>query len=748
MAGSGGYYANDYSQWTHGIAQPYVQQTYQTYQHAYSAPIHHDPAKESLTATEPANGPDQRPYIPKQTFFQRYFGGLKRTLSFFLLAAIAVLGVNIGWLLRARRLYGVEEGYGTIAHLRCDEAKRLNMWLKLLINVLSTILLTGSGSFMATYCCPSREEVDNAHARKKALHIGLVSLGNLRRISKRKGFVVLLLCVSSIPFHLLYNSLVFVNLSVNRYYYLTTSESYLHGAPYNLTGPISIAGWDSPYFSIPNLPDGSGGRSAFLPYQMYKVTRLYEYFDEFQRNASSWEKLDNKACIQAYSNAYVSNRRNLVLVSSEKNDTDSLITYGNAEPGDEGNWWICSETDDQRGTATCQPSKLLDTAANWKVWDHPINYCMSERVEDMCSVEFSMPIMITVVVFNTIKVFAMLWVLLRFDAEGILATVGDAVVSFLRIQDPHTRGMCLADKRNISQYWRAPGFAHPYIDRKQRWGSAVSKKRWLLYFALVITAFVLIGGFGAWGFSHLKIRGNALDLKSLWAMGFGNVHQDALVAADNQSSTIGMAILANIPQLFLALVWLLFMSATTSMFLAQDWSRFGQTGQALMVSSPRGEQRGTWLLGAPLKFAIPLMALQILLHWFMAQSIFLVQMTAYNQDGSIYQMSDFEEKMINCGFSPMGIVFTVITSLLLVLSSVVLMCRRFPEGSPPMVSTCSAAISAACHPFVSEQHMEYREMIWTASKRFDYGVGHCSLIPESAVKNGLAQKPTVGWQYA
>jgi hypothetical protein len=64
--------------------------------------------------------------------------------------------------------------------------------------------LAGSNSFMAAFSSPSREEVDKAHQHSKSLHVGTFSLGNLRGIAKRKSFVVLVLAISSVPFHLLW----------------------------------------------------------------------------------------------------------------------------------------------------------------------------------------------------------------------------------------------------------------------------------------------------------------------------------------------------------------------------------------------------------------------------------------------------------------------------------------------------------------------------------------------------------------
>jgi len=139
----------------------------------------------------------------KQTFNQKYFGGIKRTLRAFAAVACIVLLVNVTWLFTAKNKYGIKDGFATLRAGDCGSIKSLNTWLHLLINILSTLLLTGSNAFMATFCCPSRKEVDKAHARGRFLHVGSMSLGNLRGIAKRKGLVVLLLALSSVPFHLL-----------------------------------------------------------------------------------------------------------------------------------------------------------------------------------------------------------------------------------------------------------------------------------------------------------------------------------------------------------------------------------------------------------------------------------------------------------------------------------------------------------------------------------------------------------------
>lgn len=271
----------------------------------------------------------------------------------------------------------------------------------------------------------------------------------------------------------------------------------------------------------------------------------------------------------------------------------------------------------------------------------------------------------------------------------------------------------------------------------------------------MVFAFCIVLFFGVWGFVHVKNQGIPLTPSALWKLGFGSLNQNALViyGAEAGNNPILMAIIANIPQIFLAMIYLMHMGIMTSMFLAQDWSRFASKGETLMVSTPSGKQRGTWLLGAPLSWGITLLTLQTLLHWFVSQSLFVVQTTVYDKDGNPLVFNgdaaflDYSE-FSNCGYSPIAIIFSVVAAGILLLSAVIFMFRRFEPGAPPVVGTCSAAISAACHPMVKDEDMVFKELRWGVSGGFPNGVGHCSLVTEEAWSTGRAHAPVAGYTYA
>ncbi|KAH7408859.1 hypothetical protein BKA64DRAFT_693057 [Cadophora sp. MPI-SDFR-AT-0126] len=558
-----------------------------------------------------------------------------------------------------------------------------------------------------------------------------------------------------------YNSLVFTSLSTNNYYWSIVTEDFLAGAPFNLTGPWVPQYYKSnttePIFTATPPNDEFTGLGTLTPAQNMQFEHTFnDYFGNIQQSASSWERLENKDCIQAYSNAFVPSRRNVVLVSSVKNNTNSILKYRSSDIriAMDSNWWICSKYFQDGGHLTCVPNDYISKAKSWKVFNYPIEYCLSERTPDVCEIKFSMTIMLVVVASNALKVLMMIWVLFRFDAEQILATVGDAAASFLDIEDPTTERMCLANKREMRDFWNGRGTARPFSKARRHWGSAVSKKRWLLFFSSMLFAFGLIGFFAGWGFRHLQSRGIGLDPTSLWSLGFGELNQNALTFVGNEIGTIHLALIANSPQLILSIIYMLYMGITSSMFLAADWSNFAFRPQTLLVSSRRGRQRGTWLFGAPIKWGLASITMQTLLHWFVSQSLFMVQLQVYNKDGSprgsdyTWELGSILSQVSNCGYSPVAIIFTVVAACVLMLSAVFFMWRRFPAGAPPVVSTCSAAISAACHPTQRIEGMKYGELRWGAVGRVEEGIGHCSLVPAEFWDSGQAHEPVEGVMYA
>ncbi|KAI0388611.1 hypothetical protein F5Y17DRAFT_452151 [Xylariaceae sp. FL0594] len=109
----------------------------------------------------------------------------------------------------------------------------LDTALHILINIASTLVLASSNFFMQILNAPSREEVDEAHAKGSWLDIGVASPRNGLRVSRFKLACWTTLLLSSVPIHLVFNSAVFETDNRESDFHLTiAAEDFVSGGPY------------------------------------------------------------------------------------------------------------------------------------------------------------------------------------------------------------------------------------------------------------------------------------------------------------------------------------------------------------------------------------------------------------------------------------------------------------------------------------------------------------------------------------
>src|SRR5436309_317840 len=95
--------------------------------------------------------------------------------------------------------------------------KRVNTWIHLAINALSTVLLASTNYCMQCLNTPTRSQVDAAHSSRRWVNVGTMRLSNLRWVRARKSFLWAVLAMNSVPLHLLWNSAVFSSTTGNAY---------------------------------------------------------------------------------------------------------------------------------------------------------------------------------------------------------------------------------------------------------------------------------------------------------------------------------------------------------------------------------------------------------------------------------------------------------------------------------------------------------------------------------------------------
>ena len=214
-------------------------------------------------------------------------------------------------------------------------------------------------------------------------------------------------------------------------------------------------------------------------------------------------KLNKEDCIKAYSQDYVTDRTHVILVATH-NSTVTLDTQ-HGSPGliyssdtmNNANLfgrgcdidpypWICPPVE---GDPECPlPCKyrldsVFDNINKWEALGVDIDYCLSNEEPSRCELQFSRTITSIVIAANIVKIFIICGLAFG-PIKAPLATVGDAIASFLAIPDKTTSRRCLAVQKDFT---KAPGGgfkptpARQWSALRPRWFSAASKKRWVVF---------------------------------------------------------------------------------------------------------------------------------------------------------------------------------------------------------------------------------------------------------------------------
>lgn len=210
-------------------------------------------------------------------------------------------------------------------------------------------------------------------------------------------------------------------------------------------------------------------------------------------------------------------------------------------------------------------------------------------------------------------------------------------------------------------------------------------------------------------------------------MGVGAVSTNSLLGSES-FAILSLILLGNVPQVMLSFCYVMYNGLYTCMLQGQEWSDYGHQRKTLRVTLPVGKQRSTYYLTLPYTYAVPLLILSGLLHWLVSQSIFLVHITMYAADGTEH----VNGSIMTLGYSCIAIFFVIIVGSTLLVAGVAMGFRRYEAGMP-LASSCSAAISAACHPPVDDVDAAVLPLMWGVVEEDMDGVGHCSFTSREVV---------------
>jgi hypothetical protein len=405
---------------------------------------------------------------------ERFLSGWRSGVLVSLIGAICVALFNIAitiWVFQNPKPE-IDGAIGTLFRGRCDDVRRLNVLLHVLVNTLSTLLLCGSNYCMQVLSAPNRAEIDHAHAQRYWLHIGVPNVRNLGWIAPKRKLIWFLLGLSSAPLHLLFNSVVFANLQANDYTVIPTTEDWLHGASYDTSSFLD--------FTV------NAKKNFAAKLDTYRVNFSEQVMLSDGTMSLKYSNISTTQCIEIYNNRYLSEVGNVYLIEESatvwrntrdwtllhnvtgghfiwkfnvsrplekyhSEDSDTTFPFESSPDGDmtASNGWMCAS----HFIEGCDMTNLYEIPRDktkWAPYDRVVNYCIVEQVEvKNCKLQYSLPIAITVVLSNLVKAICMAITLLTFKDHAALVTIGDAVASFLEREDQETRGCCLYSRHEV-----------------------------------------------------------------------------------------------------------------------------------------------------------------------------------------------------------------------------------------------------------------------------------------------------------
>jgi len=189
-------------------------------------------------------------------------------------------------------------------------------------------------------------------------------------------------------------------------------------------------------------------------------------------------------CISAYSTYYQTTYGSLMLVTDNPNITagGNLVTQPVMDTSDREvpYAWMCDPypTDfaEQRNCSLRVP-EMQSHPNDWVMYGYKVDYCLAEMLPQTCTLEFSFPLALIVIIANLIKMIV-IGVTASYLKCAPLLTTGDAVASFTKRPDEVTEGKCLLSREYVTIPQSRDGQLC-YNEKPNRWRSSLSTRRWV-----------------------------------------------------------------------------------------------------------------------------------------------------------------------------------------------------------------------------------------------------------------------------
>lgn len=251
---------------------------------------------------------------------------------------------------------------------------------------------------MQCLAAPTRKDIDNAHSQNAWMDIGVLSIRNISRIAWPKKILWSCLFASSIPLHLLYNSVVFSSTSISDWQAFGVTSDFLAGAPFNVST-------DTDLYNYEPVND--------------TIARLNKL-----QTSTSLVRLENQACIATYTADIVSAWGDLLMVTIQPSTNNSYLQVQGA------NFCLLASSSSDCGDAGPNAGSWALHNASDSSMSSKVSHCMAAKAQEHCKIRFNTSFVVAVIVCNLIKAICMGIIVWRLDPSP-LVTTGDAIASFL-----------------------------------------------------------------------------------------------------------------------------------------------------------------------------------------------------------------------------------------------------------------------------------------------------------------------------
>lgn len=257
---------------------------------------------------------------------------------------------------------------------------------------------------------------------------------------------------------------------------VVTTEDFVHGAAWNHSITPTRYDPSTQYVTTPYHPPGVPN---------------YDMISKLQYNATSdLQKLDIPTCIRTYDHEFISDWRNVLIVSNATSltnswntqDQDAVVAVATNNTGYRNPYWFCAW---DQNSHTCSAQSIIDSES-WYIYSHGetkvdpafVKYCLAESMEAHCKVTFIVFMLFISVICNAAKLAVFLLILLLPGFKPLI-TVGDAIASFLTYPDPVTARFgapAIAEDGS----WRPPILSTPWKPQRCHWFCAASLRQWFI----------------------------------------------------------------------------------------------------------------------------------------------------------------------------------------------------------------------------------------------------------------------------